>query len=159
MKIVKLLLFFVVFLVCFNCVFVFAQDANLDFSSPEAAFSSYMKACKLLDFSLVDQCYTKEFQQFTKTNQRYRAHRNTGQLSNSYRYWSGKPYKLDKYGNKAIMRFSSEFQRPEPIYFVREAGKWKIDGMFSFNNVIIQDSSGWHWRNPNRNNEREWLRK
>jgi len=156
---IRLLSYVIVSLICFSSVLVLAQDKNMDFSSPEATFLSYMRACKLADFSLADQCFNREFQHFTKTNKNYRSHRRTGQLRNAYSYWADKPYKLERHGNKAIMRFSSEFKRPEPIYFVREGGQWKIDAMFSYNNVIIEDSRHWHWRNPNIDNEEKWLRK
>ena len=132
---------------------------NMDFSSPEATFRTNMQACKDLDFKKSDLCTTKKFQKFAKTNKNYLSHRNTGQLANAYRYWNDKPYKLEMYRNKAIMRFSPEFTRPEPFYFVAEYGKWKIDAMFSFNNVIIEDSQHWHWRNPKIDNEKKWLKR
>lgn len=135
---------------------VCAQDA--DYSSPEATFRTYMAACKAMDFKRADKCYTEEFQRFQKTDKKYRAHRHTGQLLNMYNYLRGKKYKLEMHGHKAIMRFSPEFVRPEPLYFVRERGKWKLDGMFSFRNVRIQDHRSWHWQNPNIDNEAKWLR-
>ncbi|MBL7070565.1 MAG: hypothetical protein ISS26_00120 [Candidatus Omnitrophica bacterium] len=130
-----------------------------DFTSPESTFNSHMYACKALDFEKSDLCYTKEFQSFTKTNKEYRSHRNTGQLRNAYDYWHNKPYKLEMHRNKAIMRFSPPFKRPEPFYFVKEADGWKIDGMFSFNNLIIENSGGWFWRNSKIDNEKVWLSK
>ena len=154
----KILSCLVILLLIFSNGFALPQD-YMDFSSPEATFRTYMQACKDLDFRKSDLCSTKEFQNFTKTNKRYLAHRHTGQLANAHRYWHDKPYKLEMYGHKAIMRFSPEFSRPEPFYFVKERGEWKIDSMFSFNNVIIESSQSWHWRNPNIDNERQWLAK
>lgn len=130
-----------------------------NFSTPENTFNSYMYACKVMDFEKSDLCFTREFQNFAKTNKEYLSHRNTGQLRNAYNYWHGKPYKIEMYGDKAIMRFSPEFKRPEPFYFVEEGGEWKIDGMFSFRNVIIEDSGNWFWRYPNVDNEKQWIRK
>ncbi len=130
-----------------------------NFSTPENTFNSLMYACKAMDFKKNDLCYTKEFQNFTKTDKKYLSHRNTGQLRNAYSYWHGKPYKIKLHGNKAIMRFSPPFKRPEPFYFVKEGGEWKIDGMFSFRNVIIENSKNWHWRNSKIDNEKLWLRK
>ncbi len=154
----RLLSCFVMLLLFFSNSLALAQD-DLDFSSPKATFKTYMQACKELDFKKSDLCYTEEFRSFIKTNKRYLAHRHAGQLANSYRYWHDKPYKLELYATKAIMRFSPPFTRPEPFYFVKEYGKWKIDSMFSFNNVIIEDSNRWHWRNPNIDNEKKWLKK
>ena len=137
---------------------VYAQD--MDFSSPEAAFRTYMQACKELDFYKSDLCYTKEFQRFTKTNKRYLSHRHKGQLRNEYNDLYGRNYKLEMYGNKAIMRFAPEFMRPAPLYFVREDGEWKIDAMFAFNNIIMDDrTGGWFWKHPNIDNEKQWLRR
>lgn len=159
MKTVKNLLFYSAVLILFsNNNFVLARNNGMDFSSPKATFETHMQACKELDFEKSDLCYTKEFRNFIKTDANYLAHRHTGQLSNSYRYWHGKPYKLQMHGNKAIMRFSPPFTRPEPIYFVKERGEWKIDALFSFKNVIIEDSTHWHWLNPNVDNEKAWLK-
>lgn len=130
-----------------------------NFTTPEKTFNSFMYACEAMDFKKSDLCYTKEFQDFTKTDQNYLSHRNSGQLRNAYSYWHGKPYKIELHGDKAIMRFSPPLKRPEPFYFVREGGEWKIDGVFSFRNVIIEDSQNWHWRNSEIDNEKLWLRK
>ena len=151
-------------LLCLSLLLLFfgnipASARDMDFSSPEATFKTYLRACKAMDFEKADMCYTKEFRDFIKTNKRYRAHRHPGQLKNEYHYLHGKKYKLERHGRKAIMRFSKEFDRPEPLYFVKERGAWKIDGMFSFDNVVIEDSAHWHWRNPSIDNEKEWLRK
>lgn len=154
----KIWLYLPLLLLLFSNNLALSQD-DLDFSSPEATFKTYMQACKALDFEKSDLCSTEEFQRFTKINKRYLAHRHTGQLANAYRYWHNKPYKLELHGNKAIMRFSPEFSRPEPFYFVKEREEWKLDSMFSFNNVIIEDSTHWHWRNPNIDNEKEWLKR
>ena len=136
----------------------FTQD--LDLSSPEATFKTYMRACEKVDFSVSDQCYTAEFQRFTKTNQRYLAHRHKGQLRNEYNSLRNKQYKIESFGNKAIMRFGPEFKRPAPFYFVIENGQWKIDAMFAFNNIIMDDTTGgWFWKNSHRDNEAYWLKK
>jgi len=134
----------------------YAQDA--DYSSPEATFRTYMAACKAQSFERVDMCYTREFRRFQKKDKRYMAYRNVGQLRNMHGYLAGKRYKLELYGHKAIMRFSPEGVRPEPLYFVRESGKWKLDGMFSFKNVKIQDSRTWYWQDHTIDNEAKWLR-
>jgi len=135
------------------------NESWYDFSKPESAFSSFMRACQMMDFEKSDLCYTKEFQKFAKTDKIYMSHRNKGQLNNAYNYWNNRHYELEVQGRKAIMRFSPPFERPEPIYFVKEADGWKIDGMFSFNNVIIENSKNWHWKNPDSDNEKLWLNK
>ena len=142
----------------FCSTFASAQN-DMDFSSPEATFKTYMNACKALDFTKSDLCYTKEFRKFIKKDKDYLAHRHPGQLRNEYNYLHGRKYKLEMHGNKAIMRFSPPFKKPAPFYFVKERGKWKIDAMFSFDNVIVEDRQNWHWRNPNVDNEKLWLRK
>lgn len=145
------------------CGFFFAFVLNsqakppLDFSSPESLLNSYLGACQSLDFSLVDQCYTREYQQYIQSNKDYMAHRNTGQLRNAYSYWGNRDYNIEYHGSKAIIRFAPDGQRPEPLYLVKENGEWKIDGLFSIQNVKIQDSRTWFWKNPNRDNEAWWL--
>ena len=137
---------------------VYAQD--VDFSSPEATFRTYMQACRELDFNKSDLCYTKEFQMFAKTNKVYLSHRHKGQLRNEYNDLRGRNYKLEMHGNKAIMRFAPEFKRPAPLYFVKEGGEWKIDAMFAFKNIIMDDrTGGWFWKYSNNYNEKHWLRK
>ena len=58
------------------------------------------------------------------------------------------------------MRFAPEGVRPAPLYFVREAGQWKIDAMFSFDNIIMESGSSttWFWKNSKKDNEKKWLR-
>ncbi|MFH2138198.1 MAG: hypothetical protein ABII88_06770 [Candidatus Omnitrophota bacterium] len=156
MKIFILFMIFFNFILCGSSI-SFAEEP-LDFSSPEELLQSYLRACNALDFSLSDQCYTKEFQEYIRANKEYMAHRNVNQLRNAYGYWSNRPYDIEVYGNKAIIRFSPEFVRPEPFYMVNEDGKWKIDGVFSIKNVKIQDSRTWFWKNPNIDNEKQWLK-
>ncbi len=134
-----------------------ANDLREDYSSPEATFRTYMAACKALSFEKSDACYTRRFREFIKTDSNYRAHRHTGQLRNEYNYLHDQEYTLEAHGNKAIMRFAPERQRPAPLYFVKEGGQWKIDAMFAYNNIIMESGSRWHWKNPDVNNEARWL--
>lgn len=153
MKIINILL-----IICsiFFCSQGFAQE--MDFSSPVAAFESYMSAATQRSFELSDSCYTQEFLDFTKNDQEYQSHRHPGQLTNSYNEYLGKRYTVEKFDNKAIMRFGPEYARPSPIYYIFERGQWKMDAMFMFNNIIMDDSTGgWFWRHENKDNERLWL--
>ncbi|MFC1703281.1 hypothetical protein ACFL1E_00665 [Candidatus Omnitrophota bacterium] len=140
---------------CFSRI----QAADMDFSSPEATFRTYLQACKEGSFEKSDLCSTKEFQRYQKSNKQYLSHRHPGQLRNAYNIWANKSYKVEKYGNKAIMRFGKMFKSPAPIYFVKEHGKWKMDGMFEFRNIIYSSGDNWHWKNPNIDNEKKWLNK
>ena len=140
------------------CATVLAQ--NMNFSTPEATFESYLNAAKVRSFALSDSCYTKEFLNFTVNDEEYQSHRYPGQLANSYDEHVGKQYTVERSGNKAIMRFGLEFSRPSPIYFVIEDGLWKMDAMFMFNNIIMDDGTGgWFWRYENKDNEGLWLEK
>jgi len=131
----------------------------MDFSSPQSTFKSYLQACKEQDFSKSDLHYTNEFRKFIKTNQGYLSHRNVGQLQNEYNSYFNKSYVIEVYDDRVIFRFAHYGQPPPPIYFVKEDGLWKIDAMFSFNNVIMSSGGHWHWKNPNIDNEKIWIDK
>ncbi len=133
------------------------ESVELRFNSPLETFRSYMRACRAMDLESSRACYTKEFQDFTKTSREYSDYNNVRQLKNAYNFWHDKQYDLELHGNMAIMRFAAMFKRPEPIYFVKEDGEWKIDGLFSFKNIVIEDSKHWHWRFPELDNEKLWL--
>lgn len=137
-------------------------QVQMDHSSPERTFESYMAAAKALSFELTDQCYTVEFLVFTQTNDEYMKHRNVDHLRVSYNSMANKPYEVEMYGDKAIIRFAPEFKRPQPLYFVKEAGEWKMDAMFMFNNVIMVDGGTeieWKWKYPEKNSEQDWIDK
>jgi len=151
----RIIIILIVFLIGGGVAFA---DGIMDFSSPEATYRTYIQACKDLDFSRSDLCYTREFRRFIKTNKRYLSHRHPGQLRNEYNQHKNRSYELEMHGDKAIMRFAPEYVRPAPFYFRKENGEWKIDAMFSFNNVIMEGSSRWFWRNEKIDNEGKWLR-
>ncbi len=132
--------------------------SDIDFSSPEATFKTYLQACKEGSFDKSDLCSTEEFQWFQKTNKKYLAHRHSRQLRNAYNIWANKSYKIEMHKDKAIMRFGPMFKSPAPIYFVKDHGEWKMDSMFVFRNIIYTTGGGdWYWKNPNIDNEKEWL--
>ena len=137
-----------------------SAQIHMDYSSPEKTLESYLESAKALNFELTDQCYTVEFLVFTQTNDEYMRHRNVNQLRVSYNSIANKPYDIEMYDDKAIIRFAPEFKRPQPLYFVKEAGSWKMDAMFMFNNVIMVDGDPeieWKWKYPEKNSEDLWV--
>ncbi|MBU0468293.1 MAG: hypothetical protein KKD07_09070 [Candidatus Omnitrophica bacterium] len=139
-----------------------SAQIQMDYSSPEKTLESYLAAAKALSFELTDECYTVEFLVFTQTDEEYMRHRNVNQLRTSYSSIANKPYEVEMYDEKAIIRFAPEFKRPQPLYFVKEVGIWKMDAMFMFNNVIMVDGDPeveWKWKNSDVDNEALWLNK
>jgi hypothetical protein len=136
-----------------------AQKVAEDYSSPLATFKTYMEACKNHDFSIVDRCYTQEFNRFAKSDKNYMAHRHAGQLDNEYAGYADKSVRVESHGRKVILRFTPEDKKTPSLYLVNEDGRWKIDAMFMFNNIIYDQNNEWFWKNNRQNAERIWINK
>jgi hypothetical protein len=153
---IKTLFITVIFFSIFHLFVVNAQDIQDDYSTPLAAFQTYLRACKNRDFLAVDKCYSEEFNRFTKSNQQYISHRHVGQLDNEYNTCANKSARVDLHGKKAIIRLYPEDKKTPPFFMIKENGQWKIDGMFMFKNIIYDQNDEWFWKDRSKDNERVW---
>ncbi|MDD4953444.1 MAG: hypothetical protein PHG40_00885 [Candidatus Omnitrophica bacterium] len=142
-------LFVLSLIVLFLTPALWAQGEE-DFSTPLAAFQTYIRACQSHDFDAVDNCFTKEFNRFKKSNKEYMKHRNMGQLDNELSCVLNKEIQVDLHSRKAIIYLYPEDRKTSPYFMTKEGGQWKIDGMFMWNNIIFDQKDEWHWGNGNK---------
>ena len=81
----------------------------------------------------------------------YIPRRKVAHRKNENRVSEGKTYQIEKFKDKAILRFTPALKTQSSIYFKKEKGNWKIDAKFMYDNIIY-GGGGWHWKDSNKNN-------
>ncbi len=121
-----------------------------DFSSPEAAYQTYLAACQSGDFGLADLCYTHSSRQYLAENPKMTEGRSPEILTGTYVRLKDKGYRVEQVSERrAIIRWDPEDPRVPPIY-IRQQKRgegWRLDLMFMAR-YIRQHEDGWSFVIP-----------
>ena len=124
--------------------------AQPDFSTPEAAYKTYLAACQAGSFEQADLCYTASSREELKANTEFTKNRKTEQLTGTYERLKDRAYTIETVSqNRAILHWQPEDKKTPPLFFRKQKKDegWRIDLAF-MSRYIRQNEDGWSWTFP-----------
>ena len=136
----------VIYFLCVSVSFCFAGN----FSSPRETFEYYKASLKRGDVAAADSCFTAE--SLSKGRRHMKAYMQTLYLAIGNRQ-----YRIEEYGNRAIVRWVPPDPTQQEFYLVKEKGAWKIDCQFMFDNIVYDQNHRCMWRKGDPGVEQRWM--